>query len=174
VSDDEHVTMYTNEPPGLIVVRALGVRYLAFDPDFEDPPGSPWANAERTMGWYYGDPRCCVEAFVARDETRRAAHRAWLERQASGTPIHGTPDDPRPEYEPRPGHPISGHLLCRRCEAGPKAPLPPRPAESYGFLLAGDDGEPVFYAPSGYESPERAPVPVVTFEQLALELGPPS
>lgn len=168
------VTGYPNEPPGLIVAGPLSARFLAFDPDYVDAPGSPWANAQRTMGWYYGYPLCCVDAFIARDDALRAAHGAWLDRRSPGDPIEGTADDPRPEYERRPGHPISGHLLCPACEAGPTAPFPARPAESYGFFRGIDDDEPYIIKPSGREPLEHDKQPVApVFEQLVLEVPAP-
>ena len=46
-------------------------------------------------------------------------------------------------------HPLGGHVLCPACVAGPMASLPPRPAESYGFLRE-DDYRILEYPPSPY------------------------
>lgn len=128
-------------PRGLREIEINGVRYL------HDVGGEDWF---RVMGWYYGYPPCCVDAFIERHNRVRAAHREWLDRQPPDTPIFGTADDPRPEQQSRPHHPLSGHLLCLACEVGPIAPLPPRPAERYGFMRFDDNGLPVFAPPSTY------------------------
>jgi hypothetical protein len=178
------VTGYPDEPPGLVVVRQSSTQVLAFDPEYVDPPGSPWADARRTMGWYYGYPRCCVEAHIERVERRRTDSREQAEWAAHLDEVRAAMDLGDHELADQlaaawvatqnaqipPAHPISGHILCPACAAGPRAPLPPRPAESYGFVLAGDDDEPVFYAPSGYEPPvplEPQAEPSL-LEQLAL------
>jgi hypothetical protein len=61
----------------------------------------------RVIGWYYGYPACCVEHFDDMDY-----------------PI---------EPGPRVLHPVSGHVLCPACVAGPLAPLPERPADRFGL-----------------------------------------
>jgi hypothetical protein len=84
----------------------------------------------RVNGWYYGYPACCVEAFIQRP--RHSRGRLLL-------------------------HPVSGHVLCFVCAAGPLAPLPTRPAERYGFGRWNDaESEPYFELPSTYDPPGRS------------------
>jgi hypothetical protein len=129
-------------PSGLVEIELDGVPYLN-DVGDEHP--------SRVFGWYYGYPPCCIEAFIARDERFRVAHRQWLDRQPRDAPMLGTDDDPRPEWEQRPHHPVSGHLLCPACEAGPIALLPPHPAERCGFVHWDEDDEPYLEPPSLYD-----------------------
>jgi hypothetical protein len=70
--------------------------------------GPPWSRSfdlGMIFGEYFGYPLCCVEAHC--------------QRQSS-------PDG---------FHPLSGHRLCIRCDAGPMAPLPVRPADRFGLIL---------------------------------------
>jgi hypothetical protein len=106
-------------PHGLDEVVVGGIPYLN-DVGDEHPI--------RVFGWYYGYPPCCVEAFIDRVERR------WRDKR------HAAPLPPH--------HPVSGHILCPACEAGPLAPLPPRPAERLGFILCGEGGQPSFKPPS--------------------------
>lgn len=106
----------------------------------------------RTFGWYYGYPACCIREFEG--GTFRAGGEAPL---------------------PSPTHPVSGHVLCRRCQTGPLAPLPPRPAETYGLCLRRRNGGRSVGEPSTYGSSERSrwlPPPLESPPgQLVLELG---
>jgi hypothetical protein len=140
------VTGYPGEPPGLRLVRPHGPdgpAYLTYDTGHALPPGSPWTDQRRTRGWYYGYPVCCIQAFIERGlDTSRA----------------------------RLFHPVSGHMLCDVCARGARAPLPPRPAARYGFVVRRgprarvpnlaqfvlefapfDDGGCVWDEPSGYD-----------------------
>lgn len=131
-------------PNGLREVDIYGTTYIVDD---------GYAHPYRVLGWYYGYPACCVEGFIERWERGQAGFREWLDRQPWDAPIRGTDDDPCPEFEPRPIHPVSGHLLCDACEVGPPAPLPPRPAERYGFIRAPTMFKPAnLVAPSTYDS----------------------
>jgi hypothetical protein len=101
-----------------------GERYLFV----EDVDAMPRAAVQRFLGWYYGYPRCCAEAFVADTLACRAPCRL------------------------RPLHPDSGHVLCEGCAAGPSAPLRRRVADRYGFAsLSGGGVRIVHIAPYGVE-----------------------
>ena len=54
-------------------------------------------------------------------------------------------------------------------------PLPPGPAESYGFVRSSDDGGPVTWGPCGYPrlEPEREPGES-RHKQLAFDLEAPT
>jgi hypothetical protein len=94
-------------------------------------------DGRRVLGWYYGYPTCCVEAFI------------------SGR----SPEPPQP-------HPVSGHVLCRTCSTGVPAPLPARPAERYGFIrwYEGDAGHATVYPPTPRPMPQTL-VPTDASEQ---------
>jgi hypothetical protein len=133
------VTGYPNEPPGLAVLEVDNVRYLVFELESGD--------LGQTLGWYYGYPGCCVEAFEAKP--------------------FGVPPSSRT-------HPVSGHVLCRRCETGPLAPLPPRPAETFGLCRRYRGGSSVGQPSSHGESARTRWLPRPLEPppgQLVLELG---
>jgi hypothetical protein len=117
-------TEFPHEPAGLVVVDTIdGVPYLV---DIGDE------HKFRVLGWYYGYPVCCVEAFIA------SCVEAFIARDALSH------------------HPVSGHLLCRACQAAPMAPLPPRPAERYGRAeWDEDENRPLLYPPKPYDPPTR-------------------
>jgi hypothetical protein len=159
----------TVTPPGLAVVEVDGVQYLC-----DLGP----THTLRVFGWYYGYPACCVEAFVARDEQQRARHHHETALARCLSEPHDADEPPPPAVlaeqlaDMPPLHPISGHLLCAACAAGPKAMLPPRPAELYGFAHeTGDDEQPVsFEPPSRYHPPAPTrPSEEPRWEQLAIE-----
>jgi hypothetical protein len=159
------VTDYPNEPPGLIVFTTPdGTRWLAFNADHVELPGSPCEDARRTLGWYCGYPLCCVDAFINAwlasyeedvryasmlDAVAEAQERGDEERAQAIADEWGA--EQRAKLPSK--HPVSGHVLCSACAEGPMAPLPPRPAERYGFLLPDRDypDKPVRrFPPSGY------------------------
>jgi hypothetical protein len=160
--------MGTRTPPGLVVLGFDGCSFLSFDPEHVDPPGSPWADARRTMGWYYGYPSCCVEAFVERTPP------GWSEHLEAVAEALERGDENEAQRLADAWHPISGHALCEECASGPKAPLPPRVAQDYGFMRW-DEAEdaPVFYEPSPYSLlvGEPSEPPLLVVEQLAFDLG---
>lgn len=106
-----------------MVVERDGVAYLA---DFGGPE-----DALRVMGWYYGYPACCIDAFVE-----------LAKRYLAGE-----------QQDPQPHHPVSGHVLCAACAAGPLAPLPDRPAERYGFVFSPGDPDNEEWEPPSPHSP---------------------
>jgi hypothetical protein len=105
----------------------------------------------RVFGWYYGYPRCCVEWFVEFSDENRRRDTEHCNRWFAEHPGWNDPIPPAPRNFP-PHHPVSGHLLCPRCEAGPRAPLPYRPARHYGWAFEpGDVSEPSDYDEDGGE-----------------------
>jgi hypothetical protein len=121
-------------PDGIYEVRHIGRRGTVYLVDVGD------AHPFRVFGWYYGYPRCCVDWFVRSFEE-------WTDTQRAHFDAGGDVKDvPRPNVG---HHPVSGHLLCPACAAGPKAPLPYRPARHFGWADAPDE----LYEPSDYDHP---------------------
>jgi integrase len=123
--------------PRLEEIEADGITYLTADFCEDD--------LRRVMGWYYGYPRCCVEAHLVE------ADRRWDEQAKRLLPWkNGDRPSDDPEFErvlaelqaemcSLPKHPISGHLLCPACAAGPMVllPRPTREALRVGALVRG-------------------------------------
>lgn len=120
------------------------------------------------MGWYFGYPPCCVEHHIAEWDRRRAEHSeafaGWLAEIGADTDddernlaaIRAAERAGRTYSKPERGwgkhHPVSHHLLCPACEAGPLAPLPDRPARRYGYVRwYEEEDRPLFYPPSDYD-----------------------
>jgi hypothetical protein len=111
--DDARITDGPH-PCGLREFELKGDRYLV-DFGVED--------SRRVLGWYYGYPTCCVEAFISGKAPR-----------------------------PLQLHPITGHVLCGGCATGSLAHLARRPAEKYGLILWLEDSQPALvYPPSTYD-----------------------
>jgi hypothetical protein len=110
-------------------------------------------DAQRVFGWYYGYPACCVDWFAAWSAENRRRDIEHMNVWLATHPGWNDPIPPAPRDFP-PQHPVSGHLLCPTCVAGPPAPLPYRPARHFGWAFAPefDGGDPRFEEPCDYSS----------------------